>query len=165
MGTPEIKEILDEWLEEVSECEPSMNDIEKYLGKWKRLSKKIDSEGRENRVFINTKLNRKVLVINEDIQGWLADGNYAFYIYSQPNHDFDETTQCYVAITNLEYFRTHGAMNDWHLSEILNLPIYLDEICEADFASEKSMEETKKDLLAYGLVEDEKFNVFMDSHR
>lgn len=165
MGTTEIKELLDDWLSEVAECDYPIYDVEKCLSKWKRLSKKRDAEGRENRVFINTVINRKILVIDEDIQGWMADGNYAFYIYNAPNHDFDETTKCYVAITNLEYFREHNAMNDWHLSEFLRLPDYLDEICEADFASEKSMEDLRADLLAYGLVEDKEFNDFMDNHR
>lgn len=166
MNSDEIKESLDEWLSEIAECNHSMEDIDvdSTLGKWKRISKKKDPNGSTHRIFLNTKLNKQVLVIDDEIKGFLVDGDYAFYLYTRPNDHFSDIFSCYVFINDLTYFRKHKVLNDWHLGWMIHMPDYLSEVCEAEFGSSKSLDETKKDLLQMGFVEDEKFSQFMSHH-
>ena len=50
MSSEDLKELLDEWLEEVL-VDTSGNQLEKALGKWKRLSKKKNANKEEVRIF------------------------------------------------------------------------------------------------------------------
>ena len=56
MSSEELKESLDEWLEEVL-VDKSGNQLEKALGTWKRLSKKKNANKEEVRIFENKFLN------------------------------------------------------------------------------------------------------------
>lgn len=61
-----------------------------------------------------------------------------------------------VAITPIEYFDREGYVSDQtpHIEHLL--PDYMFEIMESLWESEKSMEETRNDLLSRGFIESEK---------
>ena len=167
MSTEEIKEALDEWLEDAldgaeSEEEESWNSKGYFnaVGKWKRLSKKRDAQGRENRIFLNTSLNKKMLVVGDKIKGWYSDGGYAFYIGKHIN----EPQALTITITDLKEFKAYGHSSDWHLTGLVVLPDYLDEEMEATFISYKSKEEINADLIALGFVQDSAYSEFMKKH-
>jgi hypothetical protein len=157
MDSQEIKEILDEWLEENLEdiAMYTDEDLEKSLGKWKRLSKKKNADGEWERVFSNTYLNKKMLVVDESIKGFLADGQYVFDINSSGR----------IAVSDYECFKKNGHMSDWHLSGFVVFPDFVDEEMEGYFCTEKDISITKKAFLDFGFVEDEKFSQFMSSYQ
>lgn len=84
---------------------------------------------------------------------------YAFYIYEET-----ENGETLFALTDLQHYFKTGYPSDWHLSDILVFPEYIDEICEGVFASTKSLSETRKILLSLGFVENEKFGQFIKEH-
>lgn len=154
MDSQEIKEMLDGWLEEILEdiATYNENDLEKALGKWKRLSKSKNESGQWQRVFHNTYLDKKVLVVEGDIKGFLADGKYIFHI----------SPSCHVAVSDYKYFKTDGCQSDWHLSGFVIFPEFMAEECEGYFESREDFATTKDSLLNLGFVEDEKFSVFVE---
>ncbi len=63
----------------------------------------------------------------------------------------------------LVYFHKAGCMYDQHLMIQKLLPEYLREDMECMFFSNKSVQETREDLLAKGFVELEEYSDFCDS--
>lgn len=155
MSSEDIKEQLDEWLEEDLEDFGYYNDedVEKALGKWKRLKKSKNENGQWERIFSNTYLNKKILVVEEDIIGFIAEGDYVFHIHSSGD----------ILVSDYAYFKKDGCQSDWHLSGFVVFPEFLSEEMEGSFSSQKSIEETRDALIKFGFVEDPMYSAFIDS--
>lgn len=153
MSSEEIKEQLDGWLEEYFDDGCYDIDVEKAIGKWKRLKKSKNENGQWERIFNNTYLNKKVLVIEDNIIGFFADKNYVFHIDSLGN----------IAVSDYEYFKKEKCQSDWHLSIFVNFPNFVSEEMEGCFSSEKSISETRDALIKFGFVEDQNFSEFIEN--
>lgn len=160
MNTEDIKAMLDEWLSELHSYQAYVDNPEEHIGKWKRLSKKKSDDGTIHRVFINTGLNKKVLVVDDYIDGFYVEKDYVFHVYPKTSKLIPEV-QSEIVICNLAYFKDTGALNDWHMSEIVHLPRGLWEDQEAYFTSVKSVEEVRAELLSFNLIESEEFSKFI----
>ncbi len=77
--------------------------------------------------------------------------NYCFHVTGTP-----DGTLALIAPT--DYFITHGCLPDRFLNIKNLIPEYLSEDLECMFFSSKSVEQTKKDLLAKGFIELKEFS-------
>lgn len=155
----DLKEMINEWvIDYYEECEIDYDP--KLLNKWKRISKKKDGFDNVIRIFENKFINKKIMTSNDEILGFIAEQNYAFYISKEKSSEnsLDETI---VFITDLEYFKDCGCQSDFHISYHIALPSFIDEVAEGIFISTEDEEVTHKSLIEYGLVFDESFANFM----
>lgn len=156
---------LNNWLQDYCEGNYDIDNAEEHFQNWKKIDLPQALQSKNAVVYENSSLDRKVVIINGEIRGFLADKKFAFYI-QESNEDYqmmNEDVKCTLAITDLEYFQESGALNDWHISESVYIPEYLDEVAEGHFYSPENLEQTKKDLLALGFIEDAEFNNFISS--
>ncbi len=153
MDSSEIKEMLDEFIsDELEDFYPyTEEDTEKSLGKWKRLKKTKNQNGQWERVFENTYLKIKFLVVEDEIAGVLADGKYVFCMSDTSSNFF---------ASDYEYFKKEGYQSDWHLGGWVVMPKFVSEFQEGHFRSNKNSQETRDALLALGFVEDEEYSKF-----
>lgn len=155
MSSEDLKEALDEWLEE--SLEDNEENLEKALGKWKRLSKKKNKEGQDVRIFENKFLNKKVMTVDDEILGFLADGNYVFHL------QLNEDDTVWAAVSDYKYFKTDGCQSDWHLAYVVAFPAFMHEEMEGAFSSDEDEQTTRQALLDLGFVEDQAYSSFIES--
>jgi hypothetical protein len=157
MSSEDIKEQLDEWLEDELDGFGYYNesDVEQAIGKLKRIKKSKNKSGQWERIFTNIYLNKKVLVVEEKIVGFIAEGDYVFHIDSAGD----------MAVGDYEYFKKKGYQSDWHLNGFVVFPEFVSEVQEGCFRSKKDTSETRKTMIEFGFVEDPKFSAFIESVR
>ena len=152
-------ELLNDWFEMYQEVYYEERELDKCKnlseanGQWKFVSY-INTNGIDTHVFENIYLKKLVQIENYDLIGFFPQQDYAFFIHNE----YGKTR---VEIGDLEYFQKMKAMSDWHISDIIVTPSFLDEVCEGSFYSEESVETTREKLLELGFVEDEEFSKFM----
>lgn len=167
MDSNQIKEMLDEWYFELKmdlledefdeddpEFEINKNYIEKSIGKWIRVSKNKNSNGDYQRIFENKITKEKVLVIEDNILGFTAEGKYVFHIFSSNR----------IVISDLNYFNKNGYCSDWHLSHLVATPDFLTEQQESVFSSKKDVTFTRQTLIDLGFIEDNNFSKFVSKN-
>lgn len=81
-----------------------------------------------------------------------------YYFVLDPNYP---QNQVIVYMTDAEYFDRTGFQSDWHISAIIAIPRWLEEISDGIFSSELSREETATLLLRDGFRTSEAFRGLM----
>lgn len=166
MSSEELKIKLDDWLEKNHndwEIISFNYNVEQSKGQWKRLSKRKNNDGEEERVFENTVNGLRLLTVGNEIKGVLANGRYVFHIVNFQDEDgkFDEENGVRVSISDLPYFLKEGASSDWHVSQYTITPNFMFEDAEGDFSTEEDEKTTRKALLELGFVEREDYSQFI----
>ena len=141
MSSEELKESLDEWLEEVL-VDKSGNQLEKALWTWKRLSKKKNANKEEVRIFENKFLNKRVMTVNDEIKGFFADQHYVFHISNKSKNGL-----FWIFISDLEYFKSTGNQSDWSLESLVMYPSSIGEETEGCFSTKINPTIVKQELL------------------
>ena len=154
MDNEQVKESLDAWMENGLEEFGTYNpeDVEKAMGKWQKFSEVQDEEGNFQQVFVNTYLNKKVLVIEDEVMGFLADSNYVFNIHQSGE----------IMVSDYDYFKQNGYASDWALTGFVVLPYFVTEIANGSFSSEEDVLETRKAFIELGFIEDQNFSDFVN---
>ncbi len=157
MSSEELKELLDEWLEEFF-VDASGNQLEKALGNWKRLSKKKNVNKEEVRIFENKFLNKRVMTVNDEIKGFFADQNYVFHISNKSKNGL-----FWIFISDLQYFKSTGNQSDWSLESLVIYPSSIGEETEGCFSTKENPTKVKQELLDMGFIEDIEYSHLISS--
>lgn len=154
MNDENIKESLDTWMENGLEefGAYTSENVEEAMGKWQKFSEIQDEEGNSQLIFVNTYLNRKVLVIEDEVIGFLAEGNYVFNIHQSGE----------IMVSDYDYFKQNGCASDWELTGFVVLPYFVSEIASGVFSSEEDVSETRKAFIELGFIEDQSFSDFVN---
>lgn len=90
-----------------------------------------------------------------------------YYFYAGPSIDPNEKDlgiETWVVMCPINFFEEHGYVYDQHLNIDSIIPDYMGEEAEAMFSSDKSPENTRRDLLALGFKESTEFTAWCSTH-
>lgn len=157
----QLIDLLDDWFENIYQqiyhekrLLDKCRNLETARGQWEFCS----TTHSNTYIFKNVYLGKCAQIVDECVIGFFSQKDFAFFLHINA----EGKTQ--VEIGDLEYFQKEGCLSDWHISDIVVIPDFLDEVCEGSFDSDKDIDTTREELFKLNFIEDKDFSNFMTRH-